>query len=217
MFRNAYKVSSRPEMYGVDFLWSARGLMWGVQRKKMEDLIASVHDGRLAFELGQMRALDRALLVIVGRGQWTLDGFWAGRERWSRAQQEGLLWHCMERGVWVDRVETDRELIGWLEHLERWSRKDGHVGLVRPGAVATWGTIANDRDWLEWFLQGLPGIGGELAKRIVDKWGNPFGLRDGVRLEDVEGIGKKKAERVYQVLGVEGGSPKKRKVEGNGK
>lgn len=200
--RRDMKVSSRPELYGVDFLWAAGGRLWGVQRKRHDDLIHSVQDGRLALELQQMRALGQGIVCVVGKGSWTIEGQWMGRERWSKDQEEGVLWSCMARGVWVDRVDDDAEFSGWLAHLEAWTRKEKHGGLTRPGATAQWGTKANDREWLEWFVQGWPGIGGELAKRIVEKYGCPVELKEGVELESVDGIGKVKAEKIRKVMGL---------------
>ena len=63
------KTSGKPEQYGVDFMWMSHGFWYGVQRKQYpNDLEASLNDGRLQKELGQITQLEQAFFVLEGFG-----------------------------------------------------------------------------------------------------------------------------------------------------
>ena len=49
---------------------------------------------------------------------------------------------------------------------------------------------------------GIPGVGAELADRIVKRFGVPFQWKISQEdLETVEGIGKKKAQKIWAAIG----------------
>jgi ERCC4-type nuclease len=87
--------------------------------------------------------------------------------------------------------------------LEAWAKKDKHTSLKsRPGAgKSSWGSTS-EKHLAQHILQGFPGVGGELAGRIVDKFeGVPLTWTVGLdELMGVEGIGKKKADNMYHAL-----------------
>jgi hypothetical protein len=73
-------------------------------------------------------------------------------------------------------------------------------GRAKPQGV--WGLEPTQRQFALWVMQSLPGCGPETAKRIYEMYGVPFGWR--VTEEDlcrVEGVGKKKAARMWRALG----------------
>lgn len=198
--RASRTVSSRPEQMGVDFLWSADGVWFGAQRKAIPDLLASAQDGRLSKELAQMKpriaaGSFRAVLIVEGVVQWTNTGEMLGSTHgrsWSRSSWLGLLWSVRDAGVWVEHSKSVADTSAVLDMLEAWSLKEKHsTAERRPGPVVAWGKAGN-RDWQVHFLQGLPGVGAETAKAILDAVGMPFGWRVG--REDVlrvKGVGKK--------------------------
>lgn len=197
------KLSSLPERHGADVLLHvAGGVGWvGVQRKEMSDLVASVNDGRLAKEVQQMRAgfLSRAVLVVEGRPKWTLDGaLVSGFTNWTRDQHLALLFSVQAEGVWVGGTDDVAGTVSYVRALDGWLRKSKHTALVRrPGPVSMWGKPTNE-DYARHLVMGLPNVGPELARRIVEKFGIPFRWKVGVEdLMTVEGIGKKKAESIW--------------------
>ena len=199
------RTSSLPERYGVDVLFGARGRLCGVQRKRVDDLVASLRDGRLAKELVQMRQLHRALVLVEGAWTWTNDGRWVDDPSFTRAGWWGLMWSLMlEHGVGVLQVTTLEETVAAIRRFAQWAAKPSHVSLVRrPKAQGAWGK-PDAREWAIHLLQGLPGVGPELAGRIIDHFGGRVPLVwacPEAELRKVPGIGPKRARELYRALG----------------
>jgi ERCC4-type nuclease len=200
----------RPENYGCDVLFAARGKWFGIQRKEFKDLVASMQDGRLGQQVAMMDGLEQALVVIEGWGDahWTIDGRLSDRyAKVTRAQLRGLLWSVRDRGVWVDYTRDLQDTIALCREWEAWCRKPEHKSLSsRPGPVNTWGRAGN-RDWQMHLLQGLPGVGVELAGRILDELGMPLGWRvSEEELKKVKGLGKGKVEKMMRAVPAMGGT-----------
>jgi ERCC4-type nuclease len=198
--------SMYPERYGCDLLFIARGRRFGVQRKEFKDLLASMTDGRLAQQMGMMRGLEQSMVVIEGMSaaKWGVDGSLVdGYARVTKGQIRSLLWSVRDRGVWVDFTDGLDDTIRLVQDFERWCKKPEHKALSsRPGPVNTWGK-AGDRDWEMHLLQGLPGVGVELAGRILDEVGMPLGWRVARdELLKVKGLGKGKVDRMMQAVPV---------------
>lgn len=203
--RRIGKVGMVTERFGVDVMWSAKGKKWGVQRKEWKDLIASVEDGRLAREIPMMRALDVPWIVVEGWPQTANDGTIIDKRfgrAWSVQSIAKILWGMQVQGIAFDRTVDVAGTVQWVTAMVEWSRKDKHGSvMVRPGPTGMWGH-RNDRDWGVHLLQGLDGVGVELAGRIWDHFGKvPWTWDVGVKeLMEVPGIGKKKAEKMMRAL-----------------
>lgn len=197
------RTSSLPERYGVDVLFAARGRLCGVQRKRVDDLVASLRDGRLAKELVQMRQLHRALVLVEGEYVWTNDGHWVDDPSFTRAGWWGLVWSLVfEHGVGVLQVAGLEETVAAIRRFVAWCQKPSHVSLTRrPKAQGAWGR-PDAREWAIHLLQGLPGVGPELAARIVDHFGRvPLAWTCSEHdLQRVPGIGPKRASELYRAL-----------------
>jgi ERCC4-type nuclease len=204
------KTSALPERFGADVLFTVQGHRVAVQRKEAQDLRASVTDGRLGKELGQMEAagVTRRLLVVEGNIRFSSDGTLIdsgfGRT-WSRAQWLGVLLGVMERGCWVLGTSSLPETIATVQAYEKWCRKDSHGSLSnRPKPGSMWGGRLDDREWGVHLLQGIDGVGAGLAGKIFDQFGSvPVMWAEGVDeewLTRIEGIGKKKAAKIHRAL-----------------
>lgn len=195
--------SLTPERWGVDFFWSAgKNGLAGVQRKEFRDLIASVRDGRLAKECAQMQQLAIPMLVVEGRPKWTGDGILLDQwTPWTKDQYTSLLASVQSRGIWVFCSDDMDDTIRTIMDLERWSKKEGHSTLVRrPAPSSPWGKPGN-RDWALHIIQGLPGCGPELAARIYDEHGIPWGWKvTRKELGSVRGVGPKKVAAWYELF-----------------
>lgn len=203
--RRGFQVSSLPERWGCDFVFFAHGTKVGVQRKAIPDLIASVHDGRLAREVAMMDGqIDVKVLIVEGTVKWSNDGEMMGNGygvQWNKRQFRGVLWSCRAKGLWIEYTADVGETLETLAWLEAWFSKGKHQTLDRrPGPTSLWGKPTHV-DYAKHLVMGLPSVGPELAARIVDRFGIPFTwkiTRDD--LVKVEGIGKKKAETIYAAL-----------------
>ena len=195
-------VSPIPERKGCDFLWVARGQWCGVQRKRIDDLYASAVDGRLTKELAQIRqGVDKCVFVVEGKTPVTLDGMMStGRDTRTFVSHVGVLLTLAEVGV-VLQTDTAAQTGHAIAGVHRWTLADSHsTGRARPKAAGRWGK-ATSREWAMHFLQGMEGVGAELAAGIYDMHGLPIrwtiGLDD---LRRVPGIGKVKAKQLWEAL-----------------
>lgn len=196
------RVSSQPERIGADFCWAtkANGLVV-VQRKAMpSDLLASIDDGRLQKEIAQSRIANVRVLLLEGRPQWTLDGnlITSWGQPWTRDQHRSLMFSMRAAGMWVEWSDDLADTANVLKGLHRWSRKVRHTALMRrPAARGAWGKPTN-REFQSHVVQSLPDVGPELADRIIDTLGMPFGWRVTEKdLTTVHGVGKVKARKIY--------------------
>jgi len=204
-------VSPLPEKFGVDFMWMGKQGKWGVQRKEVKDLLASVGDGRLARERGMWPKLDHVVLLVEGRLRYDAAGVLMTGGRggrgygrvWRHEEVQGLLVGFAKAGVTVIGAEDVAGTARAIVALEKWSRKERHGGVAgREPLASVWGKPTN-REFAVYMLSGLPGVGVELAGRIVDKFGVlPWAWT--VTREDllaVEGLGKKKVDTIYAAIG----------------
>jgi len=200
------KVAWLPEKFGADILMSVGSEWIGVQRKEIADLVSSVQDGRLGMQIAQMAALKQAVVVVEGRPKWTLEGELilgrTGSSGFTKKQYQSVLWSVREKGVWVDFTEDLNATKEWILGFDVWIRKNKHTSLSRrPGPNSVWGLPGNE-DFARHLVMGIPGVGAELADRIVKQFGVPFQWKISQEdLETVEGIGKKKAQKIWAAIG----------------
>lgn len=205
------KSSLLPERHGVDILWTVTGeggkkVTVGAQRKEWKDLVASVEDGRWQREIVQMASLPAAWVVVegwpkVGAGGQLVDKRY-GRG-WTEAMLRAVLWSAQSRGINIDRTANIAGTCDWVQAVVKWSRKANHSSMLhRPMATSQWGHKGN-REWGMHLLQGLDGVGVELAGRIWDRFGGvPWSWDCSIDdLMEVDGVGKKKAEKLWKQLG----------------
>ena len=197
-----------PEEHGVDVLWSSKqmGGLCGVQRKEFKDYVASLRDQRLGKELLQMGELKWVCLVIEGNPQWTSDGVWVNKwgAEFTKSQLQMSLLSVQERGVRVAFTASITETSNLVTSMCKWTQKDSHNSLLSRGdasSLSTWGK-ASTKEYCIYLLMGLPGISYTLAERIYEMWGVPWQWKVTMeQLMAVQGIGKVKAEKIYNALG----------------
>lgn len=203
------KGSNLPETWGCDFGFIIReedgAKKYGIQRKELKDFVASVNDGRLAKEVQQMVVCEQTLLVIEGTPRFSMDGALLGNNygsSWSRQQHTSMLLSVQAADVWVLGTSDTRETAQLCLDFQAWIRKGEHTSLrKRGGPVHPWGRKEN-RDYCLHLIMGLPQIGIELADRILDTIGMPFGLAvTREQLMSVDGIGAKTADSIIRALG----------------
>lgn len=197
--RELGRVHQFPELYGCDILVPATDEYVGVQRKEVNDLAASLSDGRLAEQVNKMQGIERRVLIVEGQVPWSRDGVWkrrGGDVRWEHWQM--VLWAVEDKGV---RVVSTERMIGpcstaaWLVACRGREEKGNHRSLeqTRGPVQPRWGTVASD-DYQRHLLMGLPGMGPKLASDVIEQIGMPLTWKDGVEEEllKVRGVGKKK-------------------------
>lgn len=195
--------SSIPETYGADVCWQANGGLCGIQRKEVADLVQSARDGRLQRLMTDMRELDFAILLIEGVPRWTASGtLYDGYAKWSLAEHVGVMLGAQQLGVRVMTTASLQDTVQYVPTIAAWTAKSDHTILsTRPQPASDeWGAVTR-RQRQEFILQGLPGVGRDRARRIIESVGFPLGLIVGEKeLLAVDGIGKGTLKRMKEAL-----------------
>lgn len=194
------------EKRGVDFLWRGVGKWWGIQRKELHDLLASLNDGRLTKEIGQMHAgITMPHLILEGRVQQTTTGMLMTRGYNQPIHIETLWKRLFSLGYAGVYVTTSRDITNTcqlIRTLYEWSQEASHhTARTWPKPTNDWGKATN-RDTQIALLSMMPGIGAKTAANILDQTPRPP-LAWNVTMEEllaVDGIGEKTATRLMRVL-----------------
>lgn len=206
LLRSIGQTSFLPERFGCDVVIPANGRIAGIQRKTVDDFLASIRDGRLEKEFAQMKAISIRALVIEGVWQWTTTGVLATDPGWTMASILGIIWSAqLVHGIAFWYTRHLYETVMSVQLFAKWVRKPEHKALeIRTKTAPVWGT-RDSRDWHKHLLQGFPGIGRELAERIVDHFGRAPLMWSVTpkELQQVAGIGPKRAKQLYALLGQE--------------
>ena len=199
--------SSVPEQYGADFLIAAQREFWGVQRKEFpKDFFASLSDGRVAKEVGQMARLHHRAFFLEGEPQWTTEGFLmdADYSRWSRMQVRNLLRSLsLAHRIYVEWTKSPQDTVEALLEMEAWAKKPTHHSLLtRPKDTRdSWGR-QDVREWACYMLQGFPLVGRARAEAIYDAFRRVplrWDVSPGEMLK-VPGIGQGVVRELYSSL-----------------
>lgn len=202
------EVMQLPERYGCDVIWRAHGEWWGVQRKEVKDFLASMFDGRLAKEVGQMRGrITCPMLIMEGRLTYSNDGTLMNNSygrKVTRQAIEGMVFSLHYEGVAVMHSDGVAGTAATIDNYARWSQKDSHTSLRRrpgPEVASMWGGATN-QDWARHLLMGFEGIGPEVADAILKHFGGlPLAFMCTEKdLLSVPGIGPKRAKSMIDAL-----------------
>lgn len=198
--------SGVPERYGADFIVPSPVFgRVGIQRKEINDLVASIQDGRVEREIWQQKDLSQAIWLIEGRVEWTLGGELLSssgtRPKYTRAMHLGVLLSLQSYGYWILSSQSLQDSTVLLSSLNKWLMKEKHTSLLRRPSMK--GQLGGDlTDQRIHVMQGFPRVGYERAKGIVEHCkGLPFQMRDGVDLTDVPGVGLGVVEVIERIVG----------------
>jgi DNA excision repair protein ERCC-4 len=174
-----------------DYLVDGRLL---VERKSLPDLLASIEDGRLFRQAARLATCGtRAALLLEGSSADLV-----GRKMHREAIQGALITVSIVWGLPVlralDGAESSRLMLCAADQLQRHVQGMAH----RPGSRLT-----GKRRLQSHILQGLPGVGRRLAERLIERFGNVKAVVSAPEAEllEVQGLGKKKAERICWAVG----------------
>jgi len=196
------RVSMYPEGFGVDVLVAGAGDMVGVQRKTIADLCASVADGRLAEQIVKMGRLDMAVVLLEGK-PWFVNGVLV-QDGWGREISEEawrrMMWTIRAAGVHIEEVDDLQATCAYVKQLDRWCASESHstLGVKGKRVQGAWGERGVKHYQMQ-MMCGLPGMGEELAGRVIEQVGFPFELV--VDLNEVKGVGKKKVAAIEAIVG----------------
>ena len=162
------------------------------ERKTIPDFAVSIIDGRLfrqAVKLGSCR-LQRVMII---EGKRSADRRHVSRE----AMQGALVSITLVYGIPVLRAADAAETMKLFQIIA------GQTRIRQTRRVKRYGykprTLRRQRLYM---LQGLPGVGPEIAERLLNCFGSIQGVctASAEELHEVNGIGKRKAEKIGTVV-----------------
>jgi ERCC4-type nuclease len=201
LLRTLGESSTLPETLGCDYLYVTNQGLVGVQRKRVDDLVASTrHDDRLSRELHQMRQLDQAVLLIEGDWGWNREGIsTVVRGGYRRAEYQGLLLSVQSQGIWIVTTGSVEETSVMLVQMEGWFAKAQHSTLLarkktRPGHEPK-------KAFALRVYQSVEGISYRRAETLYDTLGLVVGLTvPEAELAAVPGFGKVLVRRLLDAF-----------------
>lgn len=198
-------VSMHPEDFGADVLVHGIANSVAIQRKEVNDLLSSLADGRLAEQVVKLQRADLALIVVEGPLHWTLNGElitngWG--ESFTRSRWNRMILSLAQAGVVMVEVQDFAAMIVFVTDACRWADSTDHSTLQPKGRKVAneWGEKRVEHYQLA-MLTTLPGVGIELARRIIKEVGFPFTLT--AQLKDVKGVGPKKIAEITKIVEVQ--------------
>jgi ERCC4-type nuclease len=194
------------EANGVDLIVTTSVGLIGFQRKTGPDLAASLRDGRLARELGQIRSsgiLRHSCLVFESDpARTTNDGYYLDSGL-STDQVRNLGTKCQLRGIIFLQSKGLADTISTIKATATYIAAQKADDLYRPKPLTdTWGRRSS-RDWALHVLQSFPAIGPRTAAAIYDALGLPLSWTcTRAQLLEVPGVGPKTADTLLEALRV---------------
>lgn len=200
-----YKTSSLPEKHGCDILIPTKQGIIGYQRKTLPDLVSSIHDGRLYYELNQINAsatISTAFLCVEASFSTTIDGTEYTEATLPVATLRSLVAKFHHFGVGFMPTASPRDTVACALGVSRYISSGKAGDIHRPKQTTNdWGQT-NSKAYGIFLLQSFPGIGPKVASDIYDFFsGVPitWSVNAG-ELALVPGIGRKRAERLIASL-----------------
>jgi ERCC4-type nuclease len=200
-----WKVSSLPEKHGYDILCPTKQGIYGFQRKTLPDLVASIQDGRLYYELNQMSVsatVRLGYLIVEGAFHTNIEGTHYTEANISVGTLRTLIAKFHTFGIGyvptASPLDTIHACIGMSKYLSSGRAETVH----RQKQVSNeWGQ-SDSKAYGVFLLQSFPGIGPKVAAAIYDHFnGAPITWAvDAAELARVPGIGRKRAEALIAAL-----------------
>jgi DNA excision repair protein ERCC-4 len=203
-FSETWKISSLPERHGCDILVPTKEGVVGFQRKTLPDLVASMQDGRLYYELSQLDAsatVTHSYLIIESMFTTTNDSYYVEASL-SVSTLHSIIAKFHAHGVGFLPTQSPRSTIACCISVSRYIAS-GKSGIIhRPKQLTNaWGQVSS-KSYGIFLLQSFPGIGPKVAEAIYDYFGTvPIGWTvTPAELARVPGIGRKRAESLVASL-----------------
>ncbi len=163
-----------------------------VERKTAEDFVDSIIDNRLFDQLKDLSQYRRPLIIIEGKE------IYKQRNINQNAVRGALISVAMDYGitvVWSEGREDTARILKQLAEKEQLENEK----TVQVRGQASGKTFKQRKEFI---IAGLPGINTKIARRLLNHFGNARAVfkASEKELQEVEGIGSKKAETIIELL-----------------
>ena len=166
-----------------------------VERKTVTDFVQSVYNGRL-FEQAELlkTSYTKPVIILEGDVETDLDNRKNPRSFWG-----ALLRLEVDMAIPVINTPTLLHTADVLYTMaKRTQKKTDKITIQHKPKLIT------DKDRQIYVVSSLPGIGDELAMRLLTQFNSIRNIFKAKKsdLEDIDGIGKIKAEKIYNLLDI---------------
>lgn len=199
-----WQTSSLPEKHGCDILIPTKAGIVGFQRKALPDLVASIQDGRLNYELSQLIAtatVAHSYLIVESNFHTTNDGNYT-ESNLSVSSLHSIIAKFHANGVGFLPTQSPRSTLACCLSVSRYIASGKSDVIPRPKQTTNeWGRTTSE-SYGVFLLQSFPGIGPKVAKAIYRHFnGVPLAWTvTPAELALVPGIGRRTAERLLSAL-----------------
>lgn len=200
-----WKTSSIPEKHGCDLVIPTKQGCFGFQRKTLPDLVASIQDGRLYYELNQINAsatITQAYLCVESSFSTTIDGTNYTEANLSVGTLRSIIAKFQHHGIGYLPTASPRDTVAAVNGVAAYLASGRAGDIHRPKQTKnSWGQT-DSKSYGLFLLQSFPGVGPKVAEAIYDYFnGVPitWAVNAG-ELALVPGIGRKKAEALCAAL-----------------
>ncbi|MDD9954001.1 MAG: DEAD/DEAH box helicase [Candidatus Woesearchaeota archaeon] len=161
-----------------------------VEYKKVPDFVDSIIDGRLLSQLKSLSQYTRPIILIEGT-----EDLYSQRKIHPNAIRGMLSTITVSYGMPILWSKSPKETAGLLISLakrEQEAGKDWQYHSAKP---------LTDDELQEYIVASFPGVGNQLAKPLLARFGSIKGIANAslAELQEVELIGKKKASRIKEI------------------
>ena len=169
-----------------------------VERKTISDFMQSMFSGRLFEQVKRLKSsYPKPVLLLEGDVKRELENRKNPRAFWG-ALMKIELDLAIPTIVTSDILQTAEAIFTLARRLQRNSTVDRFPLRHKP-------RLLTDKDWQIFVVSGLPGIGDELASRLLNHFGSVRNIftAPSSELAKVEGLGRIKASRILKLLGMD--------------
>ncbi|MEK6949265.1 MAG: DEAD/DEAH box helicase [Nanoarchaeota archaeon] len=175
----------------ADYILSSRV---GVEYKTVEDFVQSIIDGRLLEQIKNLKNnFERPLLVIDG-----VEDIYSVRNVHANAIRGMLAAIAVSYGVPILYTKNFKDTAMLLNIIAKREQED----TGRDFSMHSEKKAMSIKDQQEYVISSLPGVGSVLAKPLLKYFKSVKNVVNAEQkeLENVEGIGKKKAEKIKEIV-----------------
>lgn len=175
----------------ADYILSSRV---GIEFKSVSDFVDSIIDGRLLQQIKNLkRNFERPLVIIEGE-----EDIYSMRNVHPNAIQGMLATITVSYGIPVLHTKTFKETASLLNIIAKREQEETSNDFTLHSEKKAMSL----KDWQEYVISSLPGVGGTLAKPLLKKFKTVKRVVNAKKeqLEKVEKIGPKKAQAIKDVV-----------------
>ena len=169
-----------------------------VERKTLSDFIQSIIDKRLFNQLSAMKECFESPLLILEGNPELLFIERNVHPNMIRGTLASLAVDYKMPIIWTRNAKETADQIYWLAYREQVKGKNSPVIRCPKKSI-------KKSDLQEFLISGLPHVNSKLSKNLLKKFKTPkkiFSAKED-KLMKVDGIGKEKAKKIWQLLNEE--------------